>query len=98
MTEQWKPVVGWPGYEVSDHGRVRSLDRVIVRRNRWGQDREVCATKTRCKREHEFTAENTYVNPRTGKRSCRACVREQHRDRERQRRAIVRASREECAA
>lgn len=28
MTEQWRPVVGFEGfYEVSDHGRVRSLDR-----------------------------------------------------------------------
>ena len=27
-TEQWRPVVGWEGrYEVSDHGRVRSLPR-----------------------------------------------------------------------
>lgn len=24
MTERWKPIDGWPGYEVSDHGRVRS--------------------------------------------------------------------------
>lgn len=29
-TEKWLPVVGYEGlYEVSDHGRVRSLDRVI---------------------------------------------------------------------
>lgn len=28
--EQWRPVVGWEGlYEVSDHGRVRSLERVV---------------------------------------------------------------------
>lgn len=32
--EQWRPVVGWEGYyEVSDHGRVRSVERVIVRKN-----------------------------------------------------------------
>lgn len=31
MSEQWKPIVGWEGlYEVSDLGRVRSLDRVWV--------------------------------------------------------------------
>ena len=30
--ERWLPVVGWEGlYEVSDHGRVRSLDRVVTR-------------------------------------------------------------------
>lgn len=29
-TEKWLPVPGWEGcYEVSDHGRVRSLDRLI---------------------------------------------------------------------
>ena len=33
-TEMWKPVVGYEGlYEVSDQGRVRSLDRVIMRSN-----------------------------------------------------------------
>ena len=32
MIENWKPVVGYEGlYEVSDHGRVRSLDRPIAR-------------------------------------------------------------------
>lgn len=30
QSEQWRPVVGYEGlYEVSDHGRVRSLDRTI---------------------------------------------------------------------
>lgn len=30
MTETWKPIPGYEGlYEVSDHGRVRSLDRVV---------------------------------------------------------------------
>lgn len=34
MTEHWRPIVGYEGfYEVSDRGRVRSMDRVIVRRN-----------------------------------------------------------------
>ena len=32
MSEIWKPVVGFEGaYEVSDLGRVRSLDRVVMR-------------------------------------------------------------------
>lgn len=32
MTETWRPVVGMEGqYEVSDQGRVRSVDRVIYR-------------------------------------------------------------------
>lgn len=36
-TETWVSVVGYEGlYEVSDMGRVRSLDRVHQSRNRWG--------------------------------------------------------------
>lgn len=31
--ETWRPVVGHPGYEVSDHGRVRSIDRLARVRN-----------------------------------------------------------------
>jgi len=31
MSEVWKPVVGWEAfYEVSNHGNVRSLDRIIL--------------------------------------------------------------------
>ena len=38
--EVWKPVVGFEGhYEVSDHGRVRSVDRVVTYGNRWGGGR-----------------------------------------------------------
>lgn len=37
MTEVWKPVVGHPGYEVSDLGRVRSLDRWCTQRGRGGK-------------------------------------------------------------
>lgn len=35
--EQWLPVPNYPGYEVSDQGRVRSLDR--IGRSRWGTPR-----------------------------------------------------------
>jgi hypothetical protein len=34
VAEQWRPIAGYEGfYEVSDRGRVRSLDRVVVRRD-----------------------------------------------------------------
>jgi len=33
------------------------------------------ARKTHCKRGHEFTPENTYINPRNGARWCRPCMR-----------------------
>jgi hypothetical protein len=33
MSEQWRAIAEWPGYEVSDLGRVRSVARVIERSN-----------------------------------------------------------------
>lgn len=39
MNEEWKPIVGYERfYEVSNHGRVRSVARTIPHRNRWGQE------------------------------------------------------------
>ena len=36
MSERWLPVVGYEGYyEVSDQGRVRSVDRVVPHGKRW---------------------------------------------------------------
>lgn len=32
-SEEWKPVVGFPHYEVSSHGKVRSLDRNVAARD-----------------------------------------------------------------
>jgi len=37
------------------------------------------AAKTQCGQGHEYTAENTYVNPNTGWRQCRTCLRALHR-------------------
>lgn len=35
MTEEWRQIAGYEGYyEVSNHGRVRSLDRVIARKGK----------------------------------------------------------------
>lgn len=43
MHEVWKPVLGYEGvYEVSNLGRVRSLDRQVA--NRWGTTRSVPGT------------------------------------------------------
>lgn len=36
--ETWRAIPGFEGrYEVSDHGRVQSLDRYVQQRNRWGK-------------------------------------------------------------
>lgn len=36
-TEQWKPIKGYEGmYEVSDHGRIRSVDRIGYKRHNSG--------------------------------------------------------------
>lgn len=38
--ETWKPIPGHDGYEVSDYGRVRSVDRIVARSmKRRGQER-----------------------------------------------------------
>lgn len=62
--ERWKPVVGWPGYEVSDRGRMRSwkkcrrtpnepLPRAL---NTWNIPRgyEVVTLKDRGSRSNEY--------------------------------------------
>lgn len=39
--ERWRPIPGYDGYEVSDRGHVRSLERVVIRRD--GRTRPVTA-------------------------------------------------------
>ena len=42
ITEEWKPVVGYEGlYEVSDWGRVRSVDHYVTGRNQYGAEFKV---------------------------------------------------------
>src|SRR3990167_2701764 len=39
ITEQWRNIPGYEGiYEVSNLGRVRSIRRMILAKNRWGQE------------------------------------------------------------
>lgn len=33
MTEEWRSVAGWPAYEISSHGNVRSIARKVLRRD-----------------------------------------------------------------
>lgn len=59
MTETWKAVPGFEGlYEVSDMGRVRTVERTVT--GFWGRGRGL---KTRLVRQHEMRA---YVNTARG--------------------------------
>ena len=75
--EQWRPVIGWAGYEVSDHGRVRSWKKcrrspgdVLPRRLRtWNIPRgyEVVTLKERGRRSNEYVhtlVMASFVGPR----------------------------------
>jgi hypothetical protein len=47
MTEEWRAIPGWEGlYEASSSGRIKSLQRITRRRNRWGGE-TVCTYKER---------------------------------------------------
>lgn len=45
--ESWKGVIGYPDYEVSDCGRVRSKERVSIQKNHWSGDTKKCILKAR---------------------------------------------------
>jgi hypothetical protein len=68
-----------------DHLRPASARENVLR----GTGRTAAnAVKTHCDNGHEFTAENTYLDPKTGWRQCRTCKREvvaRMRDRDRDR-------------
>lgn len=47
---------------------------------RWAQQERRQHRVTACTRGHAYTPENTYENPRTGKRACQTCRRERQRE------------------
>lgn len=69
--ETWKPVVGWERlYEVSDHGRVRSLDRIVTEKTGL-----VRLSRGRILKPGQLRGKHLYVNlcpmnSGTGERSC----------------------------
>lgn len=49
--------------------RVQIADNVL----RGAAPSAIAAARNQCARGHDYTPENTYINPRTGARYCRAC-------------------------
>jgi hypothetical protein len=64
--EAWRPVVGFPGYEISDHGSLRRAGRPI----KWGRDTAgypaVCLYRDGCRfgrKVHRLVAES-FIGPK----------------------------------
>jgi hypothetical protein len=73
------PHTGRPGCEVSDLGRVRSIDRVVKNnadKRRHGTS-SLGARRTHCKRGHPFDEANTLRVQ--GRRRCKRCERDRQR-------------------
>lgn len=59
-------------------------------RRQGSTDLRIIPPITHCKYGHEFTPENTYVNPTNGKRNCKQCMRRRRAEqRQREREAEV---------
>jgi hypothetical protein len=73
---------------------LRHLEVVDHRENvlRGEADAAHNARKTHCKRGHEFSPENTYIAPGSGRRSCRICMRAAGPERQRRYKARKRAA------
>lgn len=72
-----------------------------IMRGEWGSAKN--AAKTHCPRGHEYNAENTYIQPSTGGRTCRACyqtpeVKARRNAQQRARRAAKKAKAQGLAA
>lgn len=66
-------------------GKQRKPRKQRKRARKEGQ-RKPRERKTHCKRGHEFTEENTYMKPGTGKRECRTCLKTNRQERTRRER------------
>ena len=54
MNEIWRPIAGYPGYQISDQGRVCSIDRTIIRMTKRGPVRP--GSRAACSRYLRRTA------------------------------------------
>ena len=69
-----------------DHLEVVSLKENILRGNGVAG---VNARKTHCKWGHEFSKDNTYIDPKKGSRLCRLCIGRRHREFQKRQKAEV---------
>jgi NUMOD4 motif/HNH endonuclease len=71
--ETWKPVPGWEGfYEVSDHGRVRGVDRIIQHgKHAWTVRGKILAA---CMDGHGYYLVNLYRDSKPTKRNVHVLV------------------------
>jgi WhiB family transcriptional regulator, redox-sensing transcriptional regulator len=74
----------WGGQPQQMVRRLIALERAGRPHSRQTAVRHPQASKTHCKRGHQFTAENTYYAP-DGQRRCRICLREAQPSRARRR-------------
>lgn len=64
MNEKWLPIKGYEGYyEVSNHGNVRSVDRIIILKTKNGKDRP-CHFKQRILKNHVEDKKKSNIMPR----------------------------------
>jgi hypothetical protein len=77
VTEEWRDIPGFEGsYQVSDLGRVRSVDRVIEQTNRWGTtSRRRFAGQVLTAAINQHRGGYAYVNLHDGRgqHMCRVC-------------------------
>ena len=61
MEEQWRPIPGYPGYEASDHGNLRSIMREIMVGGKRQTRRGMSLTPVRSRNGRLYVRMNAHV-------------------------------------